>query len=57
MVAIGMKIVGILLIVSLLVIPAAAARQFARTPEQMGALAALLELLEPRLPGLAGRPS
>jgi zinc transport system permease protein len=40
-VAIGMKIVGILLIVALLVVPPAAARQFARTPEQMAALAAL----------------
>ncbi len=40
-VAIGMKIVGILLIVALLVIPPAAARQFARTPEQMAALAVL----------------
>jgi zinc transport system permease protein len=39
--AIGMKIVGILLIVALLVIPPAIARQFARTPEQMAALAAL----------------
>jgi zinc transport system permease protein len=43
-----MKVVGILLIVSLLIIPAAAARPFARTPEQMalgaagvGALSAL----------------
>jgi zinc transport system permease protein len=44
-VAIGMKIVGILLIVSLLVIPAAAARQLARTPEQMACLAALLGAL------------
>jgi zinc transport system permease protein len=40
-VAIGMKIVGILLIVALLVIPPAAARQFARTPEQMVGLAVL----------------
>jgi zinc transport system permease protein len=40
-VAIGMKIVGILLIVALLVIPPAIARQFARTPEQMAGLAAL----------------
>jgi zinc transport system permease protein len=40
-VAIGMKIVGILLIVSLLIIPAAAARQLARSPEQMAALAAI----------------
>jgi len=41
-VAIGMKIVGILLIVSLLVIPAAAARHLARTPEQMASVAALI---------------
>jgi zinc transport system permease protein len=40
-VAIGMKIVGILLVVALLVIPPAAARQFARTPEQMAAIAVL----------------
>lgn len=39
-VAIGMKVVGVLLVVSLLVIPAAAARPFARTPEQMACLAA-----------------
>jgi len=44
-VAIGMKIVGILLIVSLLVIPAAAARQLARTPEHMALLAALIGAL------------
>lgn len=44
-VAIGMKIVGILLVVSLLVIPAAAARPFARTPEQMAGLAAGLGAL------------
>ncbi len=40
-VAIAMKLVGILLIASLLVIPAAAARPFARTPEQMAVLAGL----------------
>ena len=34
-----MKIVGILLITSLLIIPAATARRFARTPEQMAVLA------------------
>ena len=34
-IAISMKVVGILLIVSLLIIPAATARRFARTPEQM----------------------
>jgi zinc transport system permease protein len=52
-VAIGMKIVGILLIVSLLVIPAATARQLARTPEQMAALAALAGALAV-LGGIAG---
>ena len=47
-IAIAMKVVGVLLIVSLLIIPAATARPFARTPEQMalgaaavGALSAL----------------
>ena len=34
-IAIAMKIVGLLLITSLLIIPAAAARKLARTPEQM----------------------
>ena len=51
-VALGMKIVGILLIVSLLIIPAAAARQFARSPEQMALLAALAGALAVAL-GLA----
>lgn len=40
-VAIAMKIVGVLLITSLLIIPAAAARAFARTPERMAILAAV----------------
>lgn len=39
-VAIAMKIVGVLLITALLIVPAAAARNFARSPEQMAALAA-----------------
>ena len=39
-VAIAMKVIGILLIVAFLIMPAAAARVFARTPEQMAALAA-----------------
>ncbi len=52
-IAIAMKIVGILLITSLLIIPAAAARHFARTPEQMAAGAALLGLLAV-LGGLGG---
>ncbi len=41
-VAIAMKVVGVLLITSLLIIPAATARRFARTPEQMAMLAALV---------------
>ena len=41
-IAIAMKVVGILLITSLLVIPAATARRFARTPEQMALLASLM---------------
>ncbi len=40
-IAIAMKVVGILLITALLVIPAATARRFAATPEQMAVLAAL----------------
>jgi zinc transport system permease protein len=41
-VAVAMKVVGILLITSLLIIPAAAARRFARTPEIMAGLASTL---------------
>ena len=44
-IAIAMKVVGVLLIVSLLIIPAAAARAFARTPEQMALIAAALGAL------------
>lgn len=40
-IAAAMKIVGILLITSLLIIPAAAARRFSRTPEAMAALASV----------------
>lgn len=40
-IAVAMKVVGILLITSLLILPAAAARRFARTPETMAALAAV----------------
>lgn len=39
-IAIAMKLVGILLITSLLIIPAATARRFAGSPEQMAVLAA-----------------
>lgn len=41
-IAVGMKFVGALIMTSLLIIPAATARRFARTPEQMAALASLL---------------
>ncbi len=41
-IAVAMKVVGILLITSLLIIPAATARGFARNPEQMAILAALI---------------
>jgi zinc transport system permease protein len=40
-IAVAMKIVGVLLITALLIIPAATARRLARTPEQMVALAML----------------
>ncbi len=45
MIAVAMKIIGILLITSLLIIPAAAARRWVRTPEQMACLASLLGCL------------
>ncbi len=41
LIAIAMKLIGILLITALLIIPAAAARPFARSPEIMAVLAAL----------------
>ena len=44
-IALSMKIVGALLITALLIIPAATARQLARTPEQMAAFAALIGVL------------
>ena len=44
-VAIGMKIVGMLLILSLIIIPAAAARRLASTPEHMAALASVFGVL------------
>ncbi len=42
MIAMAMKIVGIILITALLIIPAAAARRFSTTPEQMAVLASIL---------------
>jgi zinc transport system permease protein len=41
-IAIGMRVVGILLITSLLIIPAASARQHSRTPEQMAINASVI---------------
>lgn len=45
LIAIGMKIVGVLLILSLLIIPPAAARALSRSPEQMAIGAALVGIL------------
>lgn len=44
-IAVSMKIVGALLIISLLIIPAATARPFARSPEGMAILAGLIGML------------
>lgn len=44
-VAVAMKVVGVLLLTALLIIPAAISRRFARTPEQMAALAVLFGIL------------
>ena len=52
-IAIAMKVVGILLITSLLIIPAAAARALSRTPEQMAVLASIAGVLAV-FGGLAG---
>ena len=40
-IAIAMKIVGIMLITALLIIPAATARQFSNSPERMAVMASL----------------
>ncbi|MDR1530362.1 MAG: metal ABC transporter permease [Burkholderiales bacterium] len=44
-IACAMKIVGVLLITALLIIPAATAQRFARSPEQMAVFASLIALL------------
>ncbi len=44
-IALAMKVIGILLVTSLLIIPAATARRFARTPEQMAGLASAIGAL------------
>lgn len=45
LIAIAMKIVGILLVTSMLIIPSATARHFAQTPEQMAVLASVFGCL------------
>ena len=52
-IAVGMKVVGILLITAMLVVPAAAARAVSRTPERMGLVAMAIGLLAV-LAGFAG---
>jgi zinc transport system permease protein len=52
-IALSMRIVGILLITSLLIIPAAAARQLSRSPEMMAVLAAIIGVAAATL-GLGG---
>ncbi|MEO5374351.1 MAG: metal ABC transporter permease [Alphaproteobacteria bacterium] len=52
-IAVAMKVVGVLLITSLLVIPAATARRFATTPESMAGIAALFGATAVMI-GLAG---
>ena len=44
-VAVAIKVVGVLLIAAMLIIPAAAARPFASTPERMALIATLIEAL------------
>ncbi|AKX55249.1 hypothetical protein AKN90_05655 [Thiopseudomonas alkaliphila] len=44
-IAVAMKVVGVLLITSLLIIPAATAQKLARSPEQMALIASLIGLL------------
>ena len=44
-IAIAMKVVGVLLITALLVIPAATARRFSRTPESMAVLGSVVGML------------
>ena len=46
-IAVSMKIVGVLLITSMMIIPAAAARRFSRTPEQMALVAAIIGVIWP----------
>ena len=52
-IAVSMKIVGVLLITALLIIPAAAARRFSKSPEQMALIAIIFGVLSVWL-GLSG---
>ena len=52
-IAVSMKIVGVLLITALLVIPAAAARRFSKSPEQMALIAIIIGVFSVWL-GLSG---
>ena len=52
-IAVSMKIVGVLLITALLIIPAAAARRFSKSPEQMALIAIIIGVFSVWL-GLAG---
>ncbi len=45
MIAVAMKVVGVLLVTALLIIPAAAARRLSSSPEQMAVIAGLLAML------------
>jgi zinc transport system permease protein len=53
LVAVALKVVGVLLITAMLIVPAAAARAFARTPEAMAAIAVAMGTLA-TVAGLAG---
>ncbi len=44
-IAMAMKVIGIILVTSLLIIPAASARRFASTPEQMAVIASLIGII------------
>ena len=48
LVAVSLKVVGVLLITAMLIVPAAAARSFARTPEAMAVLAVAIGALSRR---------
>ncbi|MCP5140914.1 MAG: zinc ABC transporter permease subunit ZnuB [Gammaproteobacteria bacterium] len=52
-IAVAMKVVGVLLITAMMIIPAASARRLSRTPEQMAVLAALFGIAAVAV-GLAG---